>query len=121
MTMIVTNGDTEIRFALNDSPAARSLAVQLPLTLEVRPFGGNEQTFYPPQALDTADTPAITSAQAGTLAYYARGRMWSCSTRAFPAAAAASTSWGRSWRAGTASGASRGRSRSPWKDKERVG
>lgn len=71
MIMTVKNGDTEIRFALNDSPAARSLAAQLPLTLEVRPFSNNEQTFYPPQAFDTADTPAITSAQAGTLAYYA--------------------------------------------------
>ena len=71
MTMVVQNGDTQIRFALNDSPAARSLMAQLPLTLEVQPFGGNEQTFYPPQALDTAGTPAITSAEAGTLAYYA--------------------------------------------------
>ncbi|BDF70365.1 hypothetical protein CE91St41_24080 [Oscillospiraceae bacterium] len=71
MRMIVTSGDTTVVFELNDSPAALSLAAQLPLTLNVQPFGSNEQTFYPPTALDTSGTPDITSAQAGTLAYYA--------------------------------------------------
>ena len=71
MRMTVTSGDATIVFALNDSPAARTLAAQLPLTLNVQPFGSNEQTFYPPTALDTTGTPDITSAQAGTLAYYA--------------------------------------------------
>ena len=71
MELTVTNGDATVVFELNDSPAARSLLAQLPLTLDVRPFSSNEQTFYPPEALDTAGTPAITSAQAGTLAYYA--------------------------------------------------
>ena len=71
MRMTVTSGDATIVFALNDSPAARSLAAQLPLTLDVQPFSSNEQTFYPPTALDTSGTPDITSAQAGTLAYYA--------------------------------------------------
>lgn len=69
--LVVRCGDATVTFALNGSPAAKSLAAQLPLTLEVQPFGSNEQTFYPPQALDTAGTPAITSAPAGTLAYYA--------------------------------------------------
>ena len=71
MRMTVTSGDTTVVFELNDSPAALSLAAQLPLTLNVQPFGSNEQTFYPPTALDTTGTPDITSAQAGTLAYYA--------------------------------------------------
>lgn len=71
MNIVVKSSEAEIVFALNDSPAASALAAQLPLTLEVQPFSSNEQTFYPPQALDVTDTPAITSAQAGTLAYYA--------------------------------------------------
>lgn len=71
MTLVVKNGGTEIRFALNDSSAARALLAQLPLTLEVRPFSSNEQTFYPPEGLDVSGAPAITSARAGTLAYYA--------------------------------------------------
>ena len=74
MKLTVTNGNTSVVFKLNDSPAARSLAGQLPLTLDVRPFSFNEQTFYPPTALDTTGTPDITSAQAGTLAYYAPWR-----------------------------------------------
>jgi hypothetical protein len=69
--MTVKNGDTAIVFELNDSPAAKSLAAQLPLTLDVQPFSINEQTFYPPEALDITGTPIITRARAGTLAYYA--------------------------------------------------
>ena len=71
MKITVKSGDTAIVFQLNDSPAAKSLIAQLPLTLDVQPFSSNEQTFYPPQALDTTGTPDITSAAAGTLAYYA--------------------------------------------------
>ena len=58
-------------YELNDSAAARALLAQLPLSLQVEPFGSNEQTFYPPKPLEVGDTPAITSAEAGTLAYYA--------------------------------------------------
>ena len=71
MKITVINGGATVAFELNDSPAARSLLAQLPLTLEVEPYSSNEQTFYPPEKLDTADTPAITSAEAGTLAYFA--------------------------------------------------
>lgn len=70
-TLTVQCGDASIVYELNDSPAAKSLLAQLPLTLEVEPYSFNEQTFYPPEKLDTTDTPAITSAQAGTLAYFA--------------------------------------------------
>ncbi|MBC8536313.1 flavodoxin [Feifania hominis] len=70
-TLSVRCGDISIVYELNDSPAARALLAQLPLTLEVEPFGSNEQTFYPPEELPTSDTPDITSATAGTLAYYA--------------------------------------------------
>ena len=71
MKMTVKSGDTTVVFELNNSPAAQSLAAQLPLTIEVQPFSANEQTFYPPVALNTVGTPAITGARAGTLAYYA--------------------------------------------------
>lgn len=37
---------------------------------EVEPFSTNEITFYPPQKLDTMDTP-LSSGEAGTLSYYA--------------------------------------------------
>lgn len=66
----VTCGDLQVVYALNDSPAAQSLLSQLPLTVEVENFSTNEKVFYPPQELDTSDTP-LAEGGAGTLAYYA--------------------------------------------------
>ena len=66
----VTCGDLQVVYALNDSPAAQSLLSQLPLTVEVENFSTNEKVFYPPQELDTTDTP-LAEGGAGTLAYYA--------------------------------------------------
>lgn len=65
-----TWGDSQVVYALNDSPAAASLLEQLPLTIEVEDYSTNEKIFYPPQALDTSDTPTAADG-AGTLAYYA--------------------------------------------------
>lgn len=66
----VTCGDLQVVYALNDSPAAQSLLSQLPLTVEVEDFSTNEKVFYPPQELDTTNTP-LAEGGAGTLAYYA--------------------------------------------------
>ncbi len=66
----VTCGDTQVVYELNDSPAAQCLLSQLPLTVEVEDFSTNEKVFYPPQELDTSDTP-LAEGGAGTLAYYA--------------------------------------------------
>ena len=66
----VTCGDTQVVYELNDSPAAQSLLSQLPLTVVVEDFSTNEKVFYPPQELDTSDTP-LAEGGAGTLAYYA--------------------------------------------------
>ena len=66
----VTCGDTQVVYELNDSSAAQSLLSQLPLTVEVEDFSTNEKVFYPPQELDTSDTP-LAEGGAGTLAYYA--------------------------------------------------
>ena len=54
---------------LNDSPAAQSLARQLPLTAEVEDYSTNEKIFYPPEALETEDTPTAEGGS-GVLAYY---------------------------------------------------
>jgi hypothetical protein len=66
---VKTNGKTTV-FELNDSPAARELYAQLPLSVAVENYGNNEKIFYPPKKLNTADTPKA-NAKAGTLAYYA--------------------------------------------------
>lgn len=59
-----------ILFALNDSSAAKSFYKQLPLSLDVENYGEHEKIFYPPEKLDTSDTP-LAKGPTGTLAYYA--------------------------------------------------
>jgi len=66
---VTANGNTTV-FELNNSPAARDLYAQLPLSIEVENYSNNEKIFYPPKKLNTADTPQA-DARAGTLAYYA--------------------------------------------------
>lgn len=59
-----------IVFQLNDSSAANTLYEQLPLSISVENYSHNEKIFYPPDELDTSDTP-LAEGPAGTLAYYA--------------------------------------------------
>ena len=67
---VKTNGKTVV-FELNDSSAAKALYDQLPLSITVENFGGNEKIFYPPEKLNTANTPLAKRCKEGTLAYYA--------------------------------------------------
>lgn len=66
---VKANGKTT-EFELNNSPAARDLCAQLPLSIKVENYSNNEKIFYPPEKPDTTDTPQA-DAQVGTLAYYA--------------------------------------------------
>lgn len=66
---IRANGKTTV-FELNNSPAARDLYDQLPLSITVENYSNNEKIFYPPKKLNTTDTPQAY-AQVGTLGYYA--------------------------------------------------
>jgi len=66
---VKANGMTTV-FELNNSPAARDLYSQLPLSIKIEDYSDNEKIFYPPRKLNTADTP-MAAAKAGTLAYYA--------------------------------------------------
>jgi hypothetical protein len=66
---VKANGKTAV-FELNNSPAAKDLYGQLPLSVSVENYSNNEKIFYPPQKLNTTDTPPA-DAQAGSLAYYA--------------------------------------------------
>ena len=69
MKISIKSVDYEIIYELNQSDAAKALYAQLPLTTEVEPFSNNEMTFYPPEKLDTANTP-LSGGAAGALAYY---------------------------------------------------
>ncbi len=62
-------GENTVIYELNDGTAAGSLYEQLPLTIQVEDYSTNEKIFYPPQSLDTSDSP-LAQAGAGTLAYY---------------------------------------------------
>jgi hypothetical protein len=66
---VKANGNTTV-FELNNSPAAKDLYAQLPLSIAVENYSNNEKIFYPPKKLDTSGTPRA-DARAGTLAYYA--------------------------------------------------
>jgi len=66
---VKANGNTTV-FKLNNSPAAKELYAQLPLSITVENYSSNEKIFYPPKKLNTTDTPQA-DARAGTLAYYA--------------------------------------------------
>lgn len=69
MQIAIQANGTTIIYQLNNSQAAKDLYAQLPLTAEVENFSTNEKIFYPPQALNTTDTP-LANTNAGTLAYY---------------------------------------------------
>ena len=62
-------GENTVVYELNDGTAADSLYEQLPLTIEVEDYSTNEKIFYPPQPLDTNNSPLAQSG-AGTLADY---------------------------------------------------
>lgn len=68
--MKVASKDFEMIYALNESRAADDLYAQLPLAIEVQNFGSNEKIFYPPQKLNTDNTPPASGGR-GKLAYYA--------------------------------------------------
>jgi hypothetical protein len=70
MKINVKANDNITIFELNDSPAARDLYAQLPLSIKVENYGNNEKIFYPPKKLNTTDTPKA-DARVGTLSYYA--------------------------------------------------
>lgn len=70
LVQITTEGGNAVIFQLNDSPAANSLYKQLPLSIDLEDYAGSEKIFYPPEELDTSNTPTAQG-PAGTLAYYA--------------------------------------------------
>ncbi|GAA3638082.1 hypothetical protein GCM10022297_15590 [Lactobacillus hamsteri] len=69
MQIRVQNNDLKIDFQLNESPAAKTLIEQLPLTLDVDNFGDNEKIFYPDKKLNVTDTK-LADPQKGDLCYY---------------------------------------------------
>lgn len=71
MRITVSSDRSTVVYRLNDSSASRELYAQLPMSVDVEKYGGNEIIFYPPKKLATSDTPLAKPASRGTLAYYA--------------------------------------------------
>lgn len=69
MQIAITANRSTIVFKLNNSQAAKDLYNQLPLTIQVQNYSTNEKIFYPPEILDTSNTPEASGA-VGSLAYY---------------------------------------------------
>ena len=67
---VKANGNTTV-FELNNSPAAKELYAQLPLSITVENYSNNEKIFYPLEKLKTTGTLLADEIRKGTLAYYA--------------------------------------------------
>ncbi|TDO51618.1 cyclophilin-like protein [Kribbella sp. VKM Ac-2527] len=69
MNIRLTIDGRAVDATLNDSAAARDLAAQFPLTLNLEDFHQTERIAYPPRRLSTTSAPT-TRPRAGDLAYY---------------------------------------------------
>ncbi len=70
VTIRVISDAGEIRFVLNDTPAAESLAAQLPLTAETELYSDNEIVFHPGEPL-AVENGIEGGGTAGYIGYYA--------------------------------------------------
>jgi Uncharacterized conserved protein len=70
MKIKIINNEYEIIFLLNNSKASEALYNQLPLELDIENYSHNEKICYPPQPLDTAETPLLQKGSTGTLGYF---------------------------------------------------
>lgn len=71
--ILLTIDDVMIAGELGDSPTARDLLDQLPLTLEFRHCGGQEILAELPAELSTEASPARSGATPGDIGYYIPG------------------------------------------------
>lgn len=71
MNIRLTIGGHPVAATLNDSPTARDLAAQLPLTLSLRDLNQAEKIADLPRRLSTSRAPEGADPEVGDLAYYA--------------------------------------------------
>ncbi|MFJ8047450.1 cyclophilin-like fold protein [Streptomyces luteogriseus] len=71
MNIRLTLDGHPVAAALNDSPTARDLAAQLPLTLSLRDLNQAEKIADLPRKLSTSGAPEGADPEVGDLAYYA--------------------------------------------------
>lgn len=70
-TVEIVSGSHRWTAQIDDGPAARDFLAQLPLTLTVKDYGGNEKIADLPRPLAREGAPDAVTPQAGDLAFYA--------------------------------------------------
>ena len=73
MQLVLTVDGQRLTATLDDTPAARDLLAQLPLTIDMVDHGGVEKTGPLPQPLSLVGQPAGADPDVGDLGYYAPG------------------------------------------------
>ena len=73
MNIEITIGDQTFGATLQDSPTARDLLAQLPVTVEMTDHGGVEKTGPLPGPLSLEGQPEGADPDVGDLGYYAPG------------------------------------------------
>ncbi|WP_319804117.1 cyclophilin-like fold protein [Nocardioides dongkuii] len=73
MRIQITIGDQQLDATLDDSAAARDLAAQLPVTVDMVDHGGVEKTGPLPSPLSTDGQPEGADPDVGDVGYYAPG------------------------------------------------
>ena len=73
MQIQITIGDQQFGATLDDSAAARDLAAQLPVTVDMLDHGGVEKTGPLPSPLSTDGQPEGADPEVGDIGYYAPG------------------------------------------------
>lgn len=73
MRVQITIGDQQFGATLEDSAAARDLAAQLPVTVDMVDHGGVEKTGPLPSPLSTQGQPEGADPEVGDVGYYAPG------------------------------------------------
>ncbi|MEO6500343.1 MAG: cyclophilin-like fold protein [Jatrophihabitantaceae bacterium] len=73
MRINITIGDQRFQATLSDSAAARDLAAQLPVTIDMADHGGVEKTGALPSPLSLDGQPEGADPDVGDLGYYAPG------------------------------------------------
>jgi len=71
MKILLKTANATLTATLFDTPAARDLFAQLPLSLDLSDYAGTEKIAYLPSKLSTRDAPTGSDPEEGSLAYYA--------------------------------------------------
>ena len=71
LKIVLKTSSGEATAILDDTAAARSLAAQLPLTLNLEDYGGREKVAKLPKRLDISGSPIGSDGKKGEISYFA--------------------------------------------------